>query len=148
MTIGEYVSNYNNWKYCKLEYLEKIFPSKYYDFSPFTYHPCSFLMAIMPLPHFPQQLRCAQYLMVAIRIPHHFLIYATTLSSISITHSCTIVFSQHLIGTSSYYLNPLSKTEQVNNCLLFLTEKFEVVTKGRLSLSPLALLSRIRIQNP
>ena len=28
MTIGEYVSSYNNWKYCKPEYLEKMFPSK------------------------------------------------------------------------------------------------------------------------
>ena len=84
---------------------------KCYDFLPFTYHPCSFFMTIMPLPHFPQQLRCAQYLMVATHIPHRFLIYATTLSSISITHSCTIVFSRPLIGTSSYYLNPLSKTK-------------------------------------
>ena len=28
MTIGENVSGYNNWKYYKLEYLEKMFPSK------------------------------------------------------------------------------------------------------------------------
>ena len=28
MTIGETVSSYNNWEYCKLEHLEKMFPSK------------------------------------------------------------------------------------------------------------------------
>ena len=75
----------------------------------------------MLIPHFPQRLRRAQHPMVTTRIPHRFLTYTTTLSSISITHSCTVVFSRPLIGTSFYYLNPLSTTEQSNDCLLFLT---------------------------
>ena len=73
-------------------------------FHPLLVHPCSFLMTTMLLPHFPQQLRCAQYLMFTIHIPHCFLIYAMSFSSISSMHSCNLVFSRPLIGTKLYYL--------------------------------------------
>ena len=73
-------------------------------FHPLLVHPCSFLTTTMLLPHFPQQLHCVQYLMFTIHIPHCFLIYAMSFSSISSMHSCNLVFSRPLIGTKLYYL--------------------------------------------
>ena len=59
----------------------------------------------MLIPHFPQLLRRAQHLMVTTCIPHHFLTYTTTLSSINTTHRLYIVLSRPLIGTNFYYPN-------------------------------------------
>ena len=52
----------------------------------FYLSPCSFFITNMLIPHFPQLLRRAQHLMVTTCIPHRFLTYTMTLSSINITH--------------------------------------------------------------